>query len=164
MAIFLSLSWPSARSAQSLPCWSSRPQVRKAFQSLRSVTFGLVSVNFGRRDRHARVEVPDEHLHAVADELVGDRDALLRVRLIVANLDDELLAEHAAGSVDVLDRLIDAVDELRAERSVRTRHRSGDADLDLGFGPSSRQEQHRHRERFRERVFHDNLPSPFDQL
>ena len=43
----------------------------------------------------------------------------------------DLLAHDAAGRVDVLDRLLGAVLELRAERGVRAGDRAGDADLDL---------------------------------
>ena len=142
MAIFLSLSLPSARSAHSLPCWSSRPQVRNASHSLRSVTFGLVAdgvieqhavvgVDFGGRDRHAGVEVADDEFDAVADELVGDRNALLGIGNVVALLDLDLLAENAAGLVEVVGGLRDALRQLRAERSVRAGDRTGDADLDL---------------------------------
>src|ERR1700733_4292850 len=42
-AIFLPLSLSRASSAQTMPCWSSRPQVRNASHSLRSVTLGLVA-------------------------------------------------------------------------------------------------------------------------
>src|SRR5260370_532425 len=57
IAIFLSLNSPSARSAQSLPCWSSRPQVRKASQRPRSVTFGLVADGVDRGKDGARQAV-----------------------------------------------------------------------------------------------------------
>ena len=76
----------------------------------------------------------DHELDAVADELVGDRDALLRIGDVVAVLDGDLLAEDAAGGVDVVDRLLGAVLELRAEGGVRSGDRAGDADLDLGRG------------------------------
>ncbi len=44
---------------------------------------------------------------------------------------DDLLAEDAAGRVDVLDGLLDAVLQLRAEGGVRAGDRAGDAELDL---------------------------------
>ena len=69
----------------------------------------------------------DHELDAVADELVGDRDALLGIRHVVALLERDLLAEDAAGLVDVVDRLLRAVGELRAESGVRTGDRAGDA-------------------------------------
>ena len=74
----------------------------------------------------------DDELHAVADELVGDRDAFLRIGAVVADGDGDLLAEDAAGGVDVLDRLFDAVLELRAEGGAAAGDRAADADLDLG--------------------------------
>ena len=43
----------------------------------------------------------------------------------------DLLAENAAGLVEVLGRLADALGQLRAERGVRAGDRTGDADLDL---------------------------------
>ena len=43
----------------------------------------------------------------------------------------DLLADDAAGGVDVLDGLLGAVLELRAEGGVRAGDRAGDADLDL---------------------------------
>ena len=43
----------------------------------------------------------------------------------------DLLAEDAAGGVDVLDSLLGAVLELGAEGGVGARHRTGDAELDL---------------------------------
>ena len=47
--------------------------------------------------------------------LVGDRHCLLRIAGVVADIEIELLAEHAAGGVDVLDRHLGAVLHLRAE-------------------------------------------------
>ena len=63
----------------------------------------------------------DDEFDAVADELVGDRDALLGIGDVVALLDLDLLAENAAGLVEVLGGLRDAVGQLRAERGVRRR-------------------------------------------
>ena len=76
----------------------------------------------------------DDELDAVADELVGDRNALLGIGDVVALLERDLLAEDAAGLVDVVDRLLRAVDKLRAEGGVRAGDRAGDAHLDLGAG------------------------------
>src|SRR3984957_1124331 len=42
-AILLPLSLSRASSAQTMPCWSSRPQVRNVFHKPRSVIFGLVA-------------------------------------------------------------------------------------------------------------------------
>ena len=74
----------------------------------------------------------DDELDAVADELVGDRHAFLRVGAIVADGGPgSILPEDAAGGVDVLDRLLDAVLELRAEGGAAAGDRAGDAQLDL---------------------------------
>ena len=70
----------------------------------------------------------DDELHAVGGELVGDRDALLRIGHVVADCDRDLLADDAAGGVDVLDGLLGAVLELRAEGGVRSGDRAGDAE------------------------------------
>ena len=76
----------------------------------------------------------DDHLHALAGELVGDRHALLRIRYVVADHHLDLLAHDAAGGVDVFGRLLGAVLELGAKGGVRPRDRSADAELDLGVG------------------------------
>ena len=67
----------------------------------RDVDDAVVGIDFRRRDRDARVEVTNHELDAVADELVGDRDALLRIGDVVADLELDLLAIDAAGCVDV---------------------------------------------------------------
>ena len=54
--------------------------------------------------------------------------------------DGDLLAEDAAGRVDVVDRLIDAVLQLRAEGGVRSGDRAGDAELDLRRGGARQRE------------------------
>ena len=41
--MFLPLNLLGDDGAGDAPCWSSRPQVRKMFHMLRSVTFGLVA-------------------------------------------------------------------------------------------------------------------------
>ena len=82
----------------------------------------------------------DDELDAVADELVGDRDALLRIRDVVALLKDELLAENAARLVDVVDGLLRAVDELRAKGRIRPGDRSRDADLHVGAGGAGKRQ------------------------
>ncbi len=81
----------------------------------------------------------DDEFDAVADELVGDRNALLGIGDVVALLDLDLLAENAAGLVDVLGRLADALCQLRAERGVGAGDRAGDADLDLRLRRRQRQ-------------------------
>ena len=74
----------------------------------------------------------DDEFDAVADEFVGDRNALLGIGNVVARFDLDLLAENAAGGVDVGDGLRDSLGQLRAERRVGAGDRTGDADLDLG--------------------------------
>ena len=69
--------------------------------------------------------------HLRAGELLADRARLLRIAGVVADLQLELLAHHAAGGVDVGDRRFGAVLELGAERGVLAGHRSGDADGDV---------------------------------
>src|SRR5712692_7323935 len=73
----------------------------------------------------------DDEFHAVAHELVGNRHAFLRIGAIVADEDLDFLPENAAGGVDVLDRLLGAVLELRAERGASAGDRAGDPQLDL---------------------------------
>ena len=73
----------------------------------------------------------DDELDAVADELVGDRNALFGIRNVVPRLDLELLAENAAALVDILDGLLDSLGQLGAERCVCAGDRPRDADLDL---------------------------------
>jgi hypothetical protein len=72
--------------------------------------------------------VTDDELDAVSNELVGDRDALLRVGNVVAEFDDDLLAVDAAGSVDVCDSLFGTLLQLRAECGVRASQGASNAD------------------------------------
>ena len=89
---------------------------------------------------HARVEVSDDELDAIGDELVGDRDALLRIGDVVAEHELDLLAIDAAGRVDVGCRLLCALLELCAEGCVRTGQRAGNADQSICRGDAA----HRH--------------------
>ena len=73
----------------------------------------------------------DHELDAVADELVGNRHAFLRVGAVVADAELDLLAEDAAFRVDVGDRLLDAVLELGAEGGAAAGDRAGNPELDL---------------------------------
>lgn len=72
-----------------------------------------------------------EH-HAAADELVGDGHRLTGVARVVADLQGELLAEHAAIGVDVGDRHLRTVAHLLAERGILAGHGSGGSDGDIG--------------------------------
>ena len=52
-----------------------------------------------------RIAAVDHQLHAVfADQLVGREDRLIGLGLVVIGDELELLAEHPAGGVDILDR------------------------------------------------------------
>ena len=114
-AIFLPLSLSRARSAHSSPAGrrgrrcGSVPQL--AIGELRigrgrgDQQNAVFRVDVGSRDRHAGVEVADDEFDAVADELVGDRTPCFGIGNVVALLEGDLLAENAAGLVDVLDRL-----------------------------------------------------------
>ncbi len=53
--------------------------------------------------------MPDHELVALAGELVGHRNRLARVARVIADVELELLAEHAARLVDVGHRLLGAV-------------------------------------------------------
>ncbi len=64
----------------------------------------------------------------VAGHLIGDGHRLLRVAGIVADVEVELLAEHAARFVDVLDGHLAAILHLRAEGGILTRDRADDGD------------------------------------
>ena len=83
----------------------------------------------------------DHELDAVGDELVGDRDALLRIGDVVADRRYDLLAVDAAGRVDVGGGLLGALLELRAEGGVRTGDRTGDTDEDIS--PRAAAERHK---------------------
>ena len=65
---------------------------------------------------------------ALGGHLVGDRHGLLRVAGVVADIEIELLAEHAAGGVDVLDGKLGAVLHLLPEGGILTRDRADDRD------------------------------------
>src|SRR5215471_523834 len=109
------------------------------FHMLRSVTFGLVA---------------DDEFDAVADEFVGDRDAFFRIGAIVADENLNLLSENAAGGVDVCDRLLDSVLELRAEGGAAAGDRSGDPQLDLRRSAVRESEAEAEDQTKREPVFH----------
>src|SRR5262249_58570101 len=72
----------------------------------------VLLVDFRRRDGHARGDVTDDEFCAVAGKLVGDRDALLGIAHVVADARGELLAQNAAGLVDVGDGLLGTLLEL----------------------------------------------------
>ena len=74
----------------------------------------------------------DDEGDLIADEFIGDRDALFRIGGVVADLDADLLAENAARRIDVGDGLFGAHAQLRAEGRVWARHRHADAEPDFG--------------------------------
>ena len=104
--------------------------------------------------------MPDDELDAVADELVGDRHALLGIGHVVALLEGDLLAEDAAGLVDIVDRLLRALHQLRPEGRVRSGDRAGDAHLDLGAG-GARERQGRDKRDARQPMFSHSV-TPFE--
>ena len=73
----------------------------------------------------------DDEVDALAEEIVGDGDALAGIGSVVADGQLDLLAVDAAGRVDVGDSLLDTVLELRAERRVGSSHRPGNTHLQL---------------------------------
>ena len=77
--------------------------------------------------------MPGHEHDAVVDHLVGDRDRLLGIAGVVADLEDQLLAEHAAGGIEVLHRLLGALLHLLAEDGVLAGHRTGGGDHDIGL-------------------------------
>ena len=66
-----------------------------------------------------------------AGELFRHRAGLLGIAGIVADLQRQLLAEHAAGGVDVRHRLFGAVLHLPAECGFAARHRASHCDADV---------------------------------
>ena len=88
-------------------------------------------VDVRRRDRAARAVVAGHEDDLVGDHLVGDGRRLLGIAGIVADLQHELLAVHAAGGVDVLDRHLGAALHLLAEGGILAGHRPDRGDLDL---------------------------------
>src|SRR5262249_54869238 len=110
--------------------------------------------HLGGRNRHAGIEMADDELDAVADELVGDRHAFLRVGAVVADEDLDLLPEDAAGSIDVGDGLFGAVLELGAEGRAASGHRPADAKLDLRRGAIRESKAEAERQAERKRLSH----------
>ena len=97
----------------------------------RDLKDAVLLVDLGGRHGDAGIEMADDEFHAVADELVGDRDAFLGIGAVVADEKLDLLSKDAAGGIDVFDRLLGAVLELGAERGATAGDRAGDAQLDL---------------------------------
>ncbi len=83
----------------------------------------------------------DHEVHALADERVGHRAALLGIARVVADHEIDLLAVEPARRVEVVDRLLHALLELRAEHRVLPGQRTGDADLELLLTAAGRERQ-----------------------
>src|SRR5262249_33847973 len=83
-----------------------------------------LSIAFGSWDRRAGAVMASDQRHIVAGHLVRDGYRLFRVTSVVADLEIELFAEHAARFVDVLDRHLAAVGHLRPEGGILTRDRA----------------------------------------
>ena len=111
----------------------------------RDLQDAFLVVDRGRGDRGAGAEMPGHEHDPVVDHLVGDRDRLLRIAGIVADLERQLLAEHAALGVEVLDRHLGAALHLIAEDRILSRHRSGGGDRDLRLRSAGRQRDQRAR-------------------
>src|SRR5579883_2336521 len=125
----------------------------------RDLEDAVLLVDFRGRDGDAGVEVADHELDAVGGEFVGDGHAFLRVGAVVADLDHELLAEDAAGLVDVGDRLLGTLLELGAEGRVAAGHRAGDTDLDVGRGVARHGDAEAQRKAERLQSGHAYLPA-----
>ncbi len=74
----------------------------------------------------------DDELDAVTDELVGNRNALLRIGSVVAVDDRDLLAIHAALGIGFCDCRFDTALDLLAESRLAAGQRCADAELDIG--------------------------------
>ncbi len=82
------------------------------------------------------------HQHgAGCGKLLRHRARLLRIALVVALLQLQLLAENASLGVDVGDRRAGPGQELRAEGGLLARHRACDRDDDVRLGGGRRGER-----------------------
>ena len=94
--------------------------------------------------------MPGHENDVLVNHVVRDRDRLLRVAGIVADLELDLLAIDAALGVQVLDRHLGAALHLIAENGILAGHRSGRRDHHIGVRgrgrnaePGHSAEQHR---------------------
>ena len=94
--------------------------------------------------------------HALGDEVVGDGNGLLRIAGVVADFELELLAEHAARSVDVGNRLLGASLELDAEGGVVAGDRTGGSNRDVGVRHARQRGRERHNSARHEKLLHAN--------
>ena len=94
----------------------------------------VLVVNLGGGHGGRRTEVADDELHAVINNLVGDRHRLLRLAGIVVGLDDELLAVKTAIGVQKINRGLGANLLNRAVLRDRAGFRAGEGDGNRVFG------------------------------
>ena len=111
---------------------------RRIGRSRRDLEDAVLLINLRRRDGDAGIVVANDEFYTVAGKIVGDGDALLGIRYVVAVFHRDLLAENAACLVEIGGGLVDAVLHLRAGGGVRAGNRAGDPDLDLGGGGARR--------------------------
>ena len=78
-----------------------------------------------------------------AADLFRDRARLLGIAGVVLDVERQLLAEHAAGGVEIRHRLFGAVLHLPAERGFAARHRAGHGDGGVLRQRGRRQRQRR---------------------
>ncbi len=76
--------------------------------------------------------MPDHDGDAHPGKLLCDRSGLLGVAGVVAHFERELSSQHAAGGVDVRERLFGAVSHLPAECCLAARHWAGSGNGDVG--------------------------------
>src|SRR4029453_101112 len=120
----------------------------------RDLEDAVLLIDLGGRNRDAGIEMADDEFHAVADELIRTRAPSLRIGAIVAEENLDLLSENAARGVDVFDRLLDAVLELRPEGGTAAGDRSGNPQLDLRRSAARESEAKAEGEAKREPLFH----------
>ena len=115
-------------------------------------------IDFGSGNCHAGVEVANHELHAVTDELVGNRHALLGIGHVVTDGDGDFLAENAACGIDVFNGLFDTVFQLCTKGRIGTGDGASNAELDLCIGKTSRSHQGCDGNACHHCLFHQNLP------
>ena len=92
----------------------------------------VIGVDRRGRQGHGRAPMADQEIDLLGDQLGRDRHGHLGVAAIILDDQLQLLAEHAAMAVDVLDRGFGAGPHLVAERRIVAGHRAGQADQDIG--------------------------------
>src|SRR5215469_3251603 len=100
----------------------------------RDLENAILLINFRSRNSDAGIVVADDKLHAVGNEIVGNGNALFRIGDVVAELDGQFVAKHAAGGIDVGGGLFDAVFHLCAGRGIWPGDWAGDPEFYLGGG------------------------------